>query len=224
MQQYYPFVSWEALSPAFYSSAPENAVTAFAGTDSDGNEYEMVTEGSLKYWVYEDHAKVCTCDEKATGEIIIPKKINGVPVTSIGDSAFSNCKSLKSITIPDLVTSIGPYTFSGCESLISITIPDSVTHIPNRAFYNCTSLELINIPDSITDIGTLAFSRCTSLKEIILPDNGIKIYSGAFSGCTNLESITIPKYERVFIPFYPTLTTGSTATSKTNTTGTIEST
>lgn len=43
-------IVWGSL-PAFYSSAPECAVTAFADTDIDGNEYEELTEGYLNYFV-----------------------------------------------------------------------------------------------------------------------------------------------------------------------------
>ena len=55
----------------------------------------------------------------------------------IGNSAFYNCYSLSSITIPDGVTSIGNNAFYNCYSLSSITIPDSVTSIGSSAFYNC---------------------------------------------------------------------------------------
>ena len=43
-------------------------------------------------------------------------------ITSIGDSAFGNCRSLTSCTIGDSVTSIGSYAFYYCNSLTSITV------------------------------------------------------------------------------------------------------
>ncbi len=81
-------------------------------------------------------------------------------VTKIGDEAFSDCKSLQSITIPNSVTSIGDEAFRNCESLQSITIPNSVTSIGNRAFEHCYSLKSITIPNSVTKIGDGAFSGC----------------------------------------------------------------
>ena len=60
----------------------------------------------------------------------------GDGVTNIGDSAFYECSSLTSVTIPNSVTSIGYYAFYGCSSLTSVTIPDSVTSIGSGAFEN----------------------------------------------------------------------------------------
>ena len=54
------------------------------------------------------------------GALTIPIRINGLPVTSIGTSAFISLTSLTSVTIPDSVTSIGDSAFAYCIELTSV--------------------------------------------------------------------------------------------------------
>jgi cell surface protein len=77
---------------------------------------------------------------KPTGAITIPAVVNWGDtyiVTSIGKSAFSYCRGLTSINIPNSVTSIGQYAFSDCSGLTSINIPNSVTSIGPYTFAGC---------------------------------------------------------------------------------------
>ena len=100
------------------------------------------------------------------GAVAIPDTISGLPVTSIGNSAFYYKSSLTSVTIPNSFTSIGYDAFAACHSLTDVTIPNSVTSIGVAAFASCTSLTSVTIPDSVTSIGVGAFSVCTSLTAI----------------------------------------------------------
>ena len=113
-------------------------------------------------------------------------------VTSIGESAFENCRSLTSVTIPNSVTSIGWSAFFYCKSLTSVTIPDSVTSVGAYAFLGCTSLTSVTIPNSVTSIGGCAFDECWSLTSVTIPDSVTSIGDSAFASCTSLTSVTIP--------------------------------
>ena len=157
---------------------------------------------------------------KETEEIIIPEKVTynstEYSVTSIGKRAFYECKSLRSITIPNSVTSIGEDAFIRCTSLPSITIPNSVTSIGDDAFYSCSSLTSITIPSSVTLIGMSAFEETPWLENqpdgCVYINNSLYVYKGempenthidvkngttqicglAFYGRSSLASITIP--------------------------------
>ena len=124
---------------------------------------------------------------RSLSNIVIPAS-----VTSIGDNAFFNCLSLSKIVIPASVTSIGNSTFSHCFSLSNIVIPTSVTSIGDSAFYNCSSLSSIDIPDSVTRIGEYAFSYCHSLSNIVIPASVTSIGDSVFSNCRSLSNIVIP--------------------------------
>ena len=114
-------------------------------------------------------------------------------VTSIGECAFWCCESLTSINIPNGVTSIEEGTFVGCSSLTTINIPDGVTAIGESAFWNCESLTSINIPDGVTTIGEEAFGYCESLTLINIPNSVTTIAEGAFYGCNSLTSLILPQ-------------------------------
>lgn len=47
--------------------------------------------------------------------------------------------------------------FSRCRALNSVIIPDSVTHIEPEAFYQCANLFSVHIPDSVVSVGRCAF-------------------------------------------------------------------
>lgn len=114
-------------------------------------------------------------------------------VTSIGNDAFGNCKTLTSITIPETVTSIGGAAFRGCSGLTSITLPESVTSIGDGAFLGCTDLSSINIPESVTSIGAAAFRNCYSISSVVIPEGVPEIKRGTFEDCKSLVTIAIPK-------------------------------
>lgn len=52
--------------------------------------------------------------------VVIPSKINGVTVETIGHGAFEN-SAVTSVTIPASVTEIGANAFAGCTNLTSVT-------------------------------------------------------------------------------------------------------
>src|SRR5512133_413026 len=76
----------------------------------------------------------------AGGDVTVPGTLEGLPVTSIGVSAFSGYTGLTSVTIPESVTTIRDSAFSGCTGLISVTLGNSVTSIGISAFSGCTGL------------------------------------------------------------------------------------
>ena len=124
------------------------------------------TYGDFQYSVLDDGTVEITDYNGSAEKVDIPEKIDGKSVTSIGDYAFDDCESFKSITIPDSVTSIGDSAFEDCINLKSITIPGSVTSIGEWAFNRCANITSVTIPNSVTSIGNNAFIGCESLTEI----------------------------------------------------------
>ena len=156
-------------------------ITAFAydayDFKVDNIYYNILSEEERTVEVTRDEY---TSSPSYSGDIIIPERIiynsTTYKVTTIGDSAFSDCDNLTSVTIPNGVTTIEGYAFSYCTGLTSVTIGNSVTTIGKNAFYNCNGLTSVTIPSSVTTIGENAFLYCNGLTEINVNDNN-KEYS-----------------------------------------------
>lgn len=123
--------------------------------------------------------------------VVIPSKINGFTVETIGHGAFER-SAVTSVTIPDSVTFISDSAFAYCSSLTNISIPNSVTAIGSFAFEGCTKLESITLPSSLLTISEFLFYDCSQLTTIHIPDSVSSIRQYAFYNCGKLETIRIP--------------------------------
>ena len=119
----------------------ELSLTASAASYTEG------TLDGLTYRKYEDYVKIYKADSSISNAAI-PAEIEGLPVTAISDSAFENCKSLKSVSIPDSVTFVGQSAFYGCISLNDVQLSASMKHINRETFKGCINLTNISIPAS----------------------------------------------------------------------------
>lgn len=123
--------------------------------------------------------------------VVIPSKINGFTVETIGHGAFER-SAVTSVTIPDSVTAILDRAFANCSQLTNISIPNSVTSIGFSAFEHCTSLKSITLPSSLRNISMFLFHNCSQLTTIQIPDSVLSIQDYAFGNCISLETIHIP--------------------------------
>jgi len=76
--------------------------------------------------------------------VIIPDRIDGLPVTEISPYAFSESQ-ITSIKLPGSLEKIEEAAFMLCENLKNIEIPESVKYICENAFNSCTAAESITI-------------------------------------------------------------------------------
>jgi uncharacterized repeat protein (TIGR02543 family) len=125
---------------------------------------------------------------KAITSIEIPAS-----VTYIGSGAFASCSQLSAVTFSgtSALKTIGESSFSPCTSLESITLPASLESIGGSAFFGDTSLEAVAMGNNVTAINGAAFNGCSKLSSVTFSDNLLSIGESAFLG-TALTSIDIP--------------------------------
>ena len=114
-------------------------------------------------------------------------------VTTIGTSAFEDCKNLYTITLPDSVKEIGHSTFLGCKRLTAVRLPRYIDGIHIQMFRDCKSLKSIFLPSGIQFIGLGAFENCSALTSIVIPPMAC-IESFAFVGCSSLKNVSLPQF------------------------------
>ena len=138
--------------------------------------------------------------------------ISGDGTVTLGNDAFADCGSLKTVTLEQCTLNtgnniwkgctgletvkisadfekMGSYLFANCTSLSQVTLDKNCMDIGPYLFSGCTALTDITIPDGVTELGSYAFQNCTGIKEITLPDTVTAIQAGVFSGCSSLEKI-----------------------------------
>ena len=107
------------------------------------------------------------------GGITIPSTANGYKVTRIGSWAFSWCRGLTSVNIPETVTSIGTQAFN-FTGITEIVFPNSLESIEGFAFQACGGLTSMFVPKSVTFIDPTAFGG-GNISSITV-ENGNPVY------------------------------------------------
>ena len=96
------------------------------------------------------------------------------------------------IQLPSNIQKIGNYAFYNCKSLKSISFGSEIHEIGDCAFYNCGSLESVTFGEELMRIGSSAFNRCANLAKLDLPSKLETISSSAFSGCSKIQMVDLP--------------------------------
>jgi len=197
-------------------------VTAIGCTKAEGQSGGGASRSSGKESPASDFSYGLTDDGRGVkitgytgkgGAVVIPSKIEGMPVLEIGENAFqgeqnknrnppNNRDAITSIVVPNSVEVLGTgfnglsANFDNMAELTSVTLPDGLKVIPNNAFSYCKKLRRINLPASLEEIHAFAFSNCGELTDLVIPDSIQTVrflFNGevdpgnfAFQGCQKL--------------------------------------
>ncbi len=157
-------------------------------------------------------------------EIVFGKKLS-----TLGDSAFSNCKKLArfkfhpdaplttlpsslfgSTVIPELVK------FDGAADGTYNAIPPKVYNLDGNVFYNCRELTSVYIPKNITTYDYSPFYGCLNLEAVTIGEGTVTFAQpssssyadGMFDGCRNLTDVIIESDDLTTLADYAFANTG----------------
>jgi len=169
------------------------------------SEARAASTQGLHYSVEDGEVTITGCDNSVSGEVVIPKTIEGYPVTTIGAWAFMQRIHITGIKIPNSVKTIEEHAFALCYNLTKVSISASVKEIQGHPFQGCTKLTTItvaakNTAYSADSQGVLFNKKKTKLIAVPgalegsyrLPKTVKTIGDSAFSSCTKLTAVTLP--------------------------------
>lgn len=110
-------------------------------------------------------------------DVIIPEKIENLPVIKLYEGAFSPNGSdyyqsatskLESVTMPDTVEEIGKSAFMCCKKLTDVKLSANLKVIAESAFEQCESLEKLELGNKLESVGKY-FIAYTKITDLIFP-------------------------------------------------------
>ena len=144
----------------------------------------------LQYRLMEDGTAEITGHGRIGRRVTVPERFGNVPVTVIGEKAFSDCEDLGKVNLPAEIREIRERAFSGCDNLAEIQLHSGLQVIGDMAFQSCFDLERIWLPQGLKRIGAYAFSG-TRIRQFDLPEGLESLGTGALNSYET-ERVTIP--------------------------------
>lgn len=114
--------------------------------------------------------------------------LSGTAVRTIGYGAFSNCRNLAFVDLPESLETIGSGAFSN-SGLAAVELGKKVNNIGDRAFEG-TRLRTVTIPEAVTEIADYSFADCKKLVAANLPQQLTAIGTEVFSNSLKLSAIS----------------------------------
>jgi hypothetical protein len=142
-----------------------------------GIAYEPSQIADFTYETVNGSEIVVTGYTGSEAHVSVPQFINGLPVTKISYSVFSEKENLTSVLLPHSVLVVESNAFANSPNLNSVYLPANLRAIGGGVFAGATSLRRVNLPPHLvlrTDLwldSGLAFQQLVQLVGNALAEN-----------------------------------------------------
>lgn len=176
-----------------FTALPETDASLFAVSE-EGNSYKIT-----KY-----------LGTGKAASVRIPERINGKPVTAIGNGAFAGDADVKALYIPDSILSIGTNILTDSPDLAALRVPflgesrESDQYLGyffgaesyiNNPKNTPPALKYLELGEGITKLNAYSLFECNDLELIQLPESVKTIERYALYGSTSLLAINVDGLE-----------------------------
>ena len=167
-----------------------------AGCASEEGSTETVetTQPEQKFlYEIQDGAATITGFDLAPSEgytLKLPESIEGKPVETIGENAFSGAVRIGSPLLPANLRRISDSAFSGSDISDLKISQYELLNIGQNAFRDCAQLENVNAMNSTVFFGAHSFEN-SSVKSVSAMDSTITFSEYAFSGAKELQTVEL---------------------------------
>ena len=123
--------------------------------------------------------------------VVIPAKIGGLPVVSIGEKVFKNT-TVSEVILPESIKAILREAFSGCKRLQHIDLPDGLEYLGSHCFAS-SGLTALHFPDRLKTIPAGCCGGCANLSDVTFGQQVQTIQGSAFHACKKLQTVSFPE-------------------------------
>lgn len=140
---------------------------------------------------------------KDVRRLVVPTRLKGKPVTSLGPFSFEAYSSVTNVVVPDSVGWIDARAFDGCLALESIEVaPGNPRYLSEGGcLYGESGRYLIKVPPqnraedvfrgtNVLWLGDRALAGNCVVRELIVPQQVQSVGEAAFADCPSLSHIT----------------------------------
>lgn len=160
--------------------------------------------------------------------LILPRVVDGKPVTRIASGALAGCDALAALSTPlpgdqtlaalfeereggvlsqvpatlrflTVEGDLPDFAAAGCRSLVRVELKNA-TRLGNYALWECVSLRSVVLPEGLTFAGEEALAH-TALDTVTLPASLSECGLGLLRGCDALRELTMPVLPGLYLGF-----------------------